>query len=147
MNWLTMRTALGVAALALLTAACGSTPSTAPTTTRPIPTTTVPKTTTTTAASTTTTTQPNQPEANANTAVTSCADSGVSGTITNDGTVTNTYIISVSDDSGSFELGSGNTQVTNLPPSQTANWIAPVTFSNPPTGPVSCMVIDVLANY
>jgi len=61
--------------------------------------------------------------------------------------VTNTYQVRVSDDSGTFELGDGYTQVTNLPPGETVSWNASVTFSNPPTGPVTCMVIDVLANY
>ncbi len=79
--------------------------------------------------------------------ITGCTDSAVSGTITNDGSVTNSYIISVSDDSGSFELGDGNAQVTNVLPGQTTSWSAPVSFSNPPTGPVQCMVIDVMANY
>jgi len=136
---LTIRTVLGVTALALLAAACGSTPrAVRKTTSTP---------TASTAPSTTTTTQPNQPQANANTSITSCTDSAVSGTITNDGNITNTYIISVSDDSGSFELGDGNAQVTNLGVGETASWSAPVIFSNPPTGPINCMIIDVIANY
>ena len=154
---LTMRTVLGVAALALLAAACGSTTSATPTTsttaasvsttTIPKPTTTTTTTTTTTPATTTTSNLNESSWSEANTTVMGCTDSAVSGTLTNTGTMTNTYIVSVSDDSGSFELGDGNTQVTNLPPAHSASWSAPVTFSNPPTGPVSCTVIDVEANY
>jgi len=81
------------------------------------------------------------------TKVTGCTDSGVTGTITNTGKIVNTYIIEVSDDSGSFELGTGNTEVVNLAPGATTTWSSPVTFSNPPTGPVSCSVNDVMANY
>ena len=151
MPGLTKWTGLGIAALAVSAAACGSTPSTTTTTTTTAPTTTtVAKLTTTTSTlpATTTTSNPNESSwADANTIVTGCTDSAVSGTLTNTGSVTNTYIVSVSDDSGSFELGTGNTQVTNLPPGHTTSWSSSVTFSNAPTGPVMCSVIDVIANY
>lgn len=79
--------------------------------------------------------------------VTGCTDSQVTGVITNTGSITNTYIISATDDSGSFELGDGTAEVVNLAPHQSTSWTAPVQFSNTPTGPVSCSVDDVLANY
>lgn len=81
------------------------------------------------------------------TAITTCTATGVTGTITNTGTTVNTYIIVVSDDSGSFELGTGTTEVVNLRPGGTTTWTSPVTFSNQPTGPVSCAILDVMANY
>lgn len=109
--------------------------------------TSAPASTTTTEPPTTTTTSPDQSSwGDATTTVTACTPSAVSGTLTNTGPVTNTYYVSVLDDGGAIEEGNGYTQVTNLAPGATAYWNAPVTFSNPPTGAVSCMVDDVLAN-
>jgi hypothetical protein len=138
---------ISVAVVAAAAGACGSSrvaasPQTVPASTAS---TASPPTSTTTTTPTTTTTLPNvQPW---KTKITSCTDNSVSGTLTNTGTVTNTYIVTVSDDSGSFELGGGDTEVVNVPPGHTVSWSAKVTFSNAPTGPVSCSVIDVLANY
>jgi len=78
--------------------------------------------------------------------ITSCTQSSVEGVLTNLGAVTNTYIVAVSDDAGSFELGDGDAEIVNLPPGATTQWVAPVTFSNAPTGPVSCSVLEVTSN-
>lgn len=86
-----------------------------------------------------------EPWQDARTTVGGCTDAAVSGTITNIGASVNTYIVSVEDDGGSFELGDGNVELT-VPAGATQSWTAPVTFSNPPTAPVSCLVAAVLTN-
>jgi hypothetical protein len=118
-----------------------------PRTTIALPTTTLPRVVTTTTTPPPSVANGQGSWSDANVTVTGCTDSGVTGKLVNTGSITNTYIIEVTDDSGSFELGSGNTEVTNLPAGQTATWTAAVSFSNSPTGPVTCSVDDVLTNY
>lgn len=103
-----------------------------------------------TTSTTTAAANPNQESwPGSSTIVTGCSETGVSGNLTNTGNdaYTNFQIQVREDDSGSSEVGSGYTQVTNLAFGKTASWNAPVSFADPPTGSVSCSVVDVVANY
>jgi hypothetical protein len=76
-------------------------------------------------------------------AVTGCTNATVSGSLTNTGSGTDSYFISVAAWVG-WPVAGGSAEVLNVAPGQVVQWATPVALSNTPGSP-TCVVDDVYA--